>query len=362
MVHEKDFEDIICKYPGLIEDGLRLIGRQLTVYGRRMDILFEDRFKRKLIIELKNGPIKDEHIGQLLSYEGMLLSAEDPTVRVMLVGTRVPPNIQKSLDHHGIAWKEITHSTLKEFLKEKEDMVFLNLFEKDEPILIKRENEQQKVIIKLENFVTMESPYFKIEDLINSFKKSDIYISFKSVLHEKIKNEEKAKTIIKKNLGRLNSGHLKDIIDLINYPYLCDCKGREGNRHPWFGRLLSKVNVQNILKEDKYKINQWFNVLSDNHISVEKKLDSLKKPPYKINGISTGFITLMLYLLDKQNNLIWFSEQHQGLRKVYPELDKFTGKGSQYIRFNDFAKKFARQFNFEHTELDCVLTRDLSKF
>jgi len=85
MLHEKDFEDILSKYHELIEDDLVLKGRQVTMYGRRMDLLFEDKFKRKLIIELKAGPIKDAHIGQVLSYEGMLLSADDPTIRVMLV-------------------------------------------------------------------------------------------------------------------------------------------------------------------------------------------------------------------------------------------------------------------------------------
>jgi hypothetical protein len=42
MLHEKDFEDIISKYPDLIEVGLSLKGRQLTLYGRRMDLLFGD--------------------------------------------------------------------------------------------------------------------------------------------------------------------------------------------------------------------------------------------------------------------------------------------------------------------------------
>lgn len=132
MLAEKDFEDIICKYSDLIEAGLTLKGRQLTLYGRRIDILFEDKFKRKLIIELKVGPIKDEHIGQILSYEGMLLSSDDPSIRVMLVGNRVPPNIQKSLDHHGIAWKEISFSKLKEYLVEKNDAIFLGLFDTEE--------------------------------------------------------------------------------------------------------------------------------------------------------------------------------------------------------------------------------------
>lgn len=124
MFSEKIFEDIICKYPELIEDNLVLLGRQVYLYNRRIDILFEDKFKRKLLIELKVGPIKDQHIGQILAYEGMLLSSDNPTIRVMLVGNRVPPNIQKSLDHHGIAWREITFSALKTFLHEKNDAAF----------------------------------------------------------------------------------------------------------------------------------------------------------------------------------------------------------------------------------------------
>ncbi len=129
MIKEKGFEDILCKYPELIELGLVFKGRQIHVYGRRMDILFEDKFNRTLIVELKVGPIKDEHIGQILSYEGILLSADDPSMRVMLIGNRVPPNIQKSLDHHGIAWKEITFSYLRDFLRKKDDAEMLGFFE-----------------------------------------------------------------------------------------------------------------------------------------------------------------------------------------------------------------------------------------
>lgn len=114
---EKNFEDVLAKYPILIEDGLVLQDRQVTIYGRRMDLLFKDALGRQLIIELKAGPIKDEHIGQIMSYEGSLLSHGNPDLRIMLVGTRVPPNIQRSLDHHGIAWKEITFAVLQKHLQ-----------------------------------------------------------------------------------------------------------------------------------------------------------------------------------------------------------------------------------------------------
>lgn len=129
---EQTFETILAKYPELIENGLAMKGRQVSMYGRRMDLLFEDAFQRKLIIELKVGPIKDQHIGQVLSYEGMLLSADDPSIRVMLIGNRVPPNIRRALDHHGIAWQEISVSSLVAHLKAKSDSELLGLFSPEE--------------------------------------------------------------------------------------------------------------------------------------------------------------------------------------------------------------------------------------
>jgi RecB family endonuclease NucS len=129
MPTEKDVEDALAGYPELIEDGLLLTGRQKVLYGRRVDLVFEDRIKRQLLIELKMGPLKDEHIGQLMSYEGTLLSGDRPDLRVMLIGTRVPPNIRRSLDHHGIAWKEIKLADVIAFLRTKEDAELASAFD-----------------------------------------------------------------------------------------------------------------------------------------------------------------------------------------------------------------------------------------
>lgn len=128
-MRESTFEDILVKYSDLIEDGLTLLGRQHHAYGRIMDLIFRDAFNRELIIELKAGAITDKAVGQILSYEGMLLSGDNPTIRIMLIATRVPPNIRRALDHHGIAWREITVHRLKEYLIEKDDSTFLTAIE-----------------------------------------------------------------------------------------------------------------------------------------------------------------------------------------------------------------------------------------
>jgi hypothetical protein len=126
---EKHFEDVLCKYPALIESGLEFIDRQINVGGKFADLLFEDRFGQKLLVELKKGVIKREHMAQLLEYEGHFLSSENPDIRVMLIGNRVPPNISKALDHHGFEWKEISEEALKEHLQMNNDHGLLPFFE-----------------------------------------------------------------------------------------------------------------------------------------------------------------------------------------------------------------------------------------
>ena len=126
---EKDFENIICKYPDLIEEGLTLKGTQVYIDGKYVDIIFEDRFEQKLIVELKRGTVVRKDIAQLLDYEGHFVSPDNPTTRVMLVGCRIPKNLKLSLDHHGFEWKEIPVLKLKEKLQSKGESQLLSIIE-----------------------------------------------------------------------------------------------------------------------------------------------------------------------------------------------------------------------------------------
>ena len=132
MFNEKIFEDIVAKYPELIEDSLVLKNRQANVKGKRIDLLFEDRHGLRLIVELKVGPIKRDHVAQLMDYEGHFLSPDDPTIRTMLVGNYVPSNFRNTFDHRGFEWKEIPILFLIDFLKKKEDKEFLEYFSVEE--------------------------------------------------------------------------------------------------------------------------------------------------------------------------------------------------------------------------------------
>lgn len=126
MFSERLFEDILVKYPELIESKLNFLGRQVNYFGKRIDILFEDRFKEKLIVELKKDNLDRNALSQVMEYEGYILSEKDPSARVMLIANRIPLNLKKAMDHHGIEYKEITNRQLMEFL-EKRDQQLLNI-------------------------------------------------------------------------------------------------------------------------------------------------------------------------------------------------------------------------------------------
>jgi RecB family endonuclease NucS len=121
MISKQLFEDILCKYPELIEPGLKLKGRGMEFYGYAVDILLEDKSRKKLAITVRMAPIKEEHVGDLVSYASTVLTGEDPAMTVMMVSDKVPPHLQKSLEHWGIAWKEINAFRIREHLNKAGD-------------------------------------------------------------------------------------------------------------------------------------------------------------------------------------------------------------------------------------------------
>jgi hypothetical protein len=94
--------------------------------------------------------------------------------------------------------------------------------------------------------------------------------------------------------------------------------------------------------------------LMRNDISDEEKIETLRKGPLRLKNASVGVITIMLYLRNKSSNSIWFKPHHEGLRILYPQLGKFNHKGEQYVSYNTVAKKFARQYSFDDSELDFI--------
>jgi Holliday junction resolvase-like predicted endonuclease len=65
---EKHLEDWIARDPSLLQVGLKVVGRQITVEGGQLDLLALDPEGRWVVIELKSGAVRRDTIAQALDY------------------------------------------------------------------------------------------------------------------------------------------------------------------------------------------------------------------------------------------------------------------------------------------------------
>lgn len=107
---EKDIENLLASYPEEFFPGenLKLIGQQVAVEGRKIDVLFEDRFNRKIIVEIKRGILTRDASGQIAEYYG-LLKHNNPNqiIELILCANIIPKERKIFLETIGIECKEL---------------------------------------------------------------------------------------------------------------------------------------------------------------------------------------------------------------------------------------------------------------
>jgi hypothetical protein len=107
---EKDIENIIARYPNEIfpDSGFNLIGQQIRLGKCYADIIFEDKFKRKIIVEVKRGILSRDAAGQVMEYYGLLKNEQPESfVELVLCANIIPAERKKFLETIGIECKEL---------------------------------------------------------------------------------------------------------------------------------------------------------------------------------------------------------------------------------------------------------------
>lgn len=107
---EKDIENLIANYPDEFfpGEGFKLINQQFTVEGRRIDILFEDKHGRQIIVEVKRGILSREASGQIAEYYGLLKNADETkNYELVLCANIIPKERKVFLETIGIDCKEL---------------------------------------------------------------------------------------------------------------------------------------------------------------------------------------------------------------------------------------------------------------
>lgn len=107
---EKDIENLIALYPDEFfpKSGFKLIGQQIKLGNKYADIIFEDKVKRKIIVEVKRGILSRDAAGQVMEYYGLLKEKNpDDIIELVLCANIIPPERKRFLEISGIECKEL---------------------------------------------------------------------------------------------------------------------------------------------------------------------------------------------------------------------------------------------------------------
>lgn len=123
----REMEDLIAEFPNdfycFRDKGLTLIGRQQTLPGfGRYDLLFEDCFHTKIVMELKARPLSFEDrnrlAGQITNYQQGIVDGGGTNIAMFVVAVSIPKTIQRFLEEHEIWCYEIREPEFRRVAKQ----------------------------------------------------------------------------------------------------------------------------------------------------------------------------------------------------------------------------------------------------
>jgi hypothetical protein len=149
---EKDIENLMAAHPDEFfpNQELKLISQQYNINNRRIDLLFEDKYSRKIIIEVKRGILSREASGQAMEYYGLLKEKEPETNVELIVCANVIPNERKTfLENAGIECMEVGIKKITDLAK-KYKYTFLDdstIIKKNEKEIPKQNNNSEEITV-----------------------------------------------------------------------------------------------------------------------------------------------------------------------------------------------------------------------
>ena len=114
---EKDIENLIAQHPDdfFPNSSFKLQGQQVKVANCYADILFIDKYDRKIIIEVKRGILSRDAVGQVIEYYGLLKQQQPDAIIELIVCANVIPHERKLfLENVGIECKELGLSLIQQ--------------------------------------------------------------------------------------------------------------------------------------------------------------------------------------------------------------------------------------------------------
>lgn len=114
---EKDIENLIAQHPNEFfpNANFKLQGQQVRLGSCYADILFTDKYERKIIIEVKRGILSRDAAGQVMEYYGLLKEKQpDAIIELILCANTIPHERKHFLENVGIECKELGLSLIQQ--------------------------------------------------------------------------------------------------------------------------------------------------------------------------------------------------------------------------------------------------------
>jgi len=114
---EKDIENLIAQHPNdfFPNANFKLQGQQVKLGSCYADILFTDKYERKIIIEVKRGILSRDAAGQVIEYYGLLKQKQpDAIIELIVCANTIPHERKLFLENVGIECKELGLSLIQQ--------------------------------------------------------------------------------------------------------------------------------------------------------------------------------------------------------------------------------------------------------
>jgi hypothetical protein len=335
---EGDLEEILASHTILIEEGLSLLGRQVSIGNLRVDLLFRDRFGDTLIVEVKRGTIRREHVGQIMEYLGSIYDGKP--VRPMLIGNRVPISFQRSLEYHGIEWREMSEERLIQFL-EANDKALLGRLRGERPIGM-----QTKPIV-----VDKSRPVSKmdLDEILQAFKASFPLSAGEGITEESLESWHQIRIKTKEKYAMLFSQpHLKELTkeDFESFLYY-------KNNRAWTNLYRRGKEAANRIVDLKRAILY----LQNESIDIRVRINSiLQGGSYYVRGMGKNLTTAILHICDREDKYgVWNNRTEGGLQKLGRLPRRTYNKGEFYYMINTELNRLKKELDTDLIIVDSFM-------
>jgi len=202
---EKDIENLIAQHPNdfFPRGNFKLQGQQVKLGSCYADILFTDKYERKIIIEVKRGILSRDAAGQVIEYYGLLKQKQpDAIIELIVCANTIPHERKLFLENVGIECKELGLSLIQQVANKYNYKFIDDLKQQDnktQPVISQKINTQDFQIddslvnvwvfqanpTRYDVFNALSDPevqrhHWQVNQNINKIKKGDIALIWMS--------------------------------------------------------------------------------------------------------------------------------------------------------------------------------------